>query len=188
MLAARSGDSELVQVLAEAKANLNVKNISGATALIFSVRESHMEVTQFLTRQNANLNEQSNHGDTALIYAGRTGNEEVVRFLAEAKANINQKDRNGRTALYYAAKEGHGGTVETLVTEGAGLVMESDETWQRPTTLTALTVGIYSRLRRLLALCLGGHVGLIRPLQALVHDYALPVGWIELRETIPEWP
>ena len=47
------GNEEIVQLLLQARADLNIKDQHGSTALTFAIRNDHNEITQILKQAGA---------------------------------------------------------------------------------------------------------------------------------------
>lgn len=86
--------------LLDAKANLNIQDTYGYTALMIAVgNEGSSEKTiEMLLEAKANLDLQDSYGKTALMIA-TVRNEKTVEMLIKAKANLDLQDKDGRTAL-----------------------------------------------------------------------------------------
>ena len=113
------GRTELVQLLIDNNANLNVTDNYGATALIRAASSGHTEIVKLLIDNDANLNVTDNHGATALIRAASSGHTEIVKLLIDNDANLNVTDNHGATALMLAAGIGHTEIFRLLIKHGA---------------------------------------------------------------------
>ena len=110
---------ELVRTLIEAKANLDIQDKEGFTALHRAVNLNLIEIVRMLIDAGANLNVQDKHGHTPLHLAAINGKVEIVRMLIDAKANFNLQAKNGRTALHFAADLREKEIVRMLIDAGA---------------------------------------------------------------------
>ena len=120
MVAASKGSMEILKLLIENGAALDVKNRQGGqTALIFAAHWGHTEVVRYLIAKGANLNVQMDDGWTALIDSISRGNLEVAKILIESGADTNVKSNTGWTALMAAAYENHPDIVDLLIKGGA---------------------------------------------------------------------
>ena len=81
--ASRSGDIERVRSLVGSKADVNLKDENGRTALMNAVTEGHIEVVRMLLEAKADVNAKTENGDTALICAAQYS---LVQKLAHALA------------------------------------------------------------------------------------------------------
>ncbi len=122
---------EIVKLLLKNRANPNLQDNDGWTALMtasrFSNTESSIEIVELLLKYGANPNLQDNDGWTALILASRFSNEEssieTVEILLKNGANPNLQDNDGWSALMlasrYSYEESSIETVELLLKNGA---------------------------------------------------------------------
>ncbi len=140
MIAARTGNAEVVRMLLARGADANAReNSLGETALMWAAAENHPEAVRALIEHGADPNTRSDklvyakdrfglegvttilpHGSwAALMYASRQGSLEAVRALAEAGADLNLSDPDGTTALHLAILNGHFDTAGLLAEKGA---------------------------------------------------------------------
>ena len=74
MWAANNGHTEVVKLLLEKDADVNVKETTtGCTALFMAAQEGHPEVVKLLLEKGADANVKANNGTTALITAANNG-------------------------------------------------------------------------------------------------------------------
>jgi len=98
---------------------VDVKNISGDTALIMAAARGHIKVVTLLLDRGAELDVKNTSGDTALIRAARGGHTQVVSLLLDRGAELGMKNNSGHTALIDAV-DGEGlKTVSLLLDRGA---------------------------------------------------------------------
>ena len=119
--AAERGRTEVVKLLLEKGADVNVKQIgTGATALIMASQGGHTEVVKLLLEKGADVNAKDNNGITALLIASSKGRTEVVKLLLGKGADVNVKTTNdGTTAMWQASQNGHTEVVKLLLEKGA---------------------------------------------------------------------
>jgi ankyrin repeat protein len=87
-LACLNSHSEMVQLLVDHGANIEVKDGVKRTPLILSVEGGSMQVVQVLVENGADINAQALRGYTALLWAARNGFEEMVDYLIDQGAAI----------------------------------------------------------------------------------------------------
>jgi len=124
MRAAKKGDLALVRKLLAEGADVNARNRSGRTPLIYACAYGRVgpEVVETLLAAGADANATDRDaGRTPLIYAcehGRVG-PEVVEALLAAGADPNVAEKDGRTALNVAAALATTAVVRALLEGGA---------------------------------------------------------------------
>jgi ankyrin repeat protein len=123
MYAALYGDADCIRRLLAAGADPNVKNESGATALMWAT--DSLEKTQLLIEHGANVNAVSDFGRTPLLIAtGRSGSSPVVKLLLDHGANPSAHSvtlAGVMTPLAEAAFVGDDAVVRMLLDRGADL-------------------------------------------------------------------
>eukprot|EP01051_Picozoa_sp_SAG22_P002405 SAG22_NODE_105_length_20045_cov_23.373308_14_plen_978_part_00 len=120
LLTVINGQTEMVEVLLRARADVEAKSEYGTTALMRAI-DGHVEVAALLLRAGADVDAKSEHGITALMKAADKGHAEATGLLLEAGASIEGKDSTGVTSLIKAAQKGHAEVVRLLVVTGASI-------------------------------------------------------------------
>lgn len=115
MIACNKYKLNIIKLLLEAGANVNLQNDAGSTALILLCGTSHLEYTkiieiiELLVEAGANLNLKDEIGETALIEACRHSNADsnikIIELLIKAGADLNIKGYQGCTSLMYVCEE-----------------------------------------------------------------------------------
>ncbi|KAM7386074.1 hypothetical protein PAMA_008950 [Pampus argenteus] len=101
--AASMGHAEVVELLLNHGADVNVVDQQGRTALMTAASEGHMTTTQLLLDHGASLDQTDREGLTALSWACLKGQLPLVRELVDRGAATTHADRSGRTPLDLAA-------------------------------------------------------------------------------------
>jgi len=114
--AARKGHAEVVKVLLDNKADVNVSRTDGVTPLWIAAQEGHLEVVKLLLHNKADVNaNRHTDGVTPLLMPAQEGHTDVVKLLLDNKADVNASQHNGVTPLYTAACAGHTDVVKLLL-------------------------------------------------------------------------
>ena len=87
--AAEEGRLEWVNILVQAKADVNKQNEYGETALMKAAEKGDLKCIEFLTQADADVNELNYCGNTALMLAARNGHNKCVGILIEAGTDVN---------------------------------------------------------------------------------------------------
>ena len=99
IMAIKSARLNVVQVLLENGADLNVRDRLGNTALHHAAFQGMATIVRLLVRKGVYMNEIGHYGRAALHVAAQRGNEVVVKILKEAGANLKMTDEERKTAL-----------------------------------------------------------------------------------------
>jgi len=105
MHAARLGDADIVSLLLEHGAKIDVQDKDGWTALMRAAAKGHDSVVKILLNHHAAMNLQDKDGYTALHWAAHRGHIVVVKQLLDAGADTGIKNRYGWTPLMVAMQE-----------------------------------------------------------------------------------
>jgi ankyrin repeat protein len=112
------GDVDGVRKLLKQGADINAKDPSGATALMYASVYSTAECMRLLLDKGADPNGQSDTGATALMWG--IADARKANLLIEKGANVNARSKAGMTPLLLAAqKYGAVETVKLLLSKGA---------------------------------------------------------------------
>jgi uncharacterized protein len=117
--AVKNRDRSAVRSILEKKADVNVTEGDGTTALHWASYADDLEAADLLIRAGANVNAANDLGVTALWTASENGSTAMVRRLLQAGANPDRALLAGETPLMVAARTGSAGVVELLLKKGA---------------------------------------------------------------------
>jgi len=104
----------VVNLLVERKADLNITNSDGSTALHMAADNGSIDIALALVRAGAHLNITNSGGSTALHMAAYNGSIDIALALVKAGAHLNITNQWGLTALDEAARSGHTNIVQAL--------------------------------------------------------------------------
>jgi len=131
--AAKSGNDAAVISLLQQKADVNVPEADGTTAISWAVRQDDGEMVDRLIKAGANVKAANRYGVTPLYLAALNGNADVVVRLLKAGAGANDAVTEGETALMTASRSGHVAVVKALIEGGA--TVDARENWRGQTAL-----------------------------------------------------
>ena len=123
-LAAGEGHGDVVELLCQVGANVNVEDRWNKRPLDDAKRVGHVECIEILERYGAKQGSSDAILDmdsiTSLITAAASGDVEYVKLLIDnGSLNLDEGDYDKRTALHLAAGEGHEEVVRLLCEAGA---------------------------------------------------------------------
>jgi ankyrin repeat protein len=113
------GDSAAMRTLLAQKADVNITQADGATALHWAVYRDDLATANLLIQAGANVKVATREGATPLSLACQNGNAAIVEALLKAGADPNEKLPNGETALMMASRTGNLATMKALLDRGA---------------------------------------------------------------------
>jgi len=119
--AARGGYPEIVKLLLEKGAQVNIRNEGGATPLHYAARNGNIEVMEILLENGADVTQKGTGCGTALQWAARNGQIQAIKTLMSNGVDINQRGSDDVTALMDAVSNGQLETVEFLIANGADI-------------------------------------------------------------------
>jgi ankyrin repeat protein len=136
MFACGFGHADAVRLLLEHRADVDIKDNVGGTALIWASADGHCDVVELLLQNEARnarsrsdkilferfVNAEDKDGKTSLYEAARGGREATVRLLLEHRADVHAVDNDGRTALSQSMLAGHRSVVLLLLEQESALI------------------------------------------------------------------
>ena len=125
--AANGGHSEMVSLLIEYEANIDIKDSKGRTPIINAARKGHSQTVIILIEKGASLESRDSNGCSPLMLAAHGGHNEVIKVLCENGADVNGKANNHYTAVMWAASAGHAETVKVLCEYKADLKSKDEK-------------------------------------------------------------
>ncbi|PGH07901.1 hypothetical protein AJ80_07941 [Polytolypa hystricis UAMH7299] len=119
-----SSKEEIVKLLLDAGADVNVKNANGDTPLHSAAGSSKEEIVRLLLDAGADIDDMTKSGSTPLHSAVSACREDIVKLLLDAGANVDDMTKAGYTPLDYAVLEHREDIVELLLDAGADVNMK----------------------------------------------------------------
>jgi ankyrin repeat protein len=117
--AVKNADGEALRALLRKKADVNVAEADGTTALHWASYSDDLEAADLLIRAGASVNAVNDLGVTPLWTASLNGSAGMVRRLLAAGAHPNAALLLGETPVMVAARSGNSEVVELLLAKGA---------------------------------------------------------------------
>jgi ankyrin repeat protein len=153
--AARAGDAQAVRALVSQKADVNVAEGDGTTALHLAVHHDDAAMVEVLLRAGARARASNRYGVTPLYLAATNANAAIMERLLEAGGDANAALPGGETLLMTAARSGDVQTVKVLLAHGADV--HAKESWKGQTALMWAAADNHADVARLL-LDAGAHL------------------------------
>lgn len=137
--ASTSGSVDVVKILLNAGADVNLENMQGNTALHSAARFGHADIVSVLIESGADNSSENSLGWTPLMRASRYGQAECVQILINAGSNKGHQDKMGWTSLHHAVRYEHLTVVKLLLEKDANTEIESYEYKSTPMSLAAMS-------------------------------------------------
>ena len=125
MIAAWSGNIEMMALFVERGANPRRANKNGEQPLQLAAWNGHLNAVKWLLEHGAALNRDGDHWG-ALHYAVFNGHQEVASFLIAQGAEVNARSPNKSTPLMLAARENREELTKILLESGADTKPQND--------------------------------------------------------------
>uniref|UniRef100_A0A8B9PEN2 E3 ubiquitin-protein ligase MIB2 n=1 Tax=Apteryx owenii TaxID=8824 RepID=A0A8B9PEN2_APTOW len=113
-IASYQGHLDVVKILLQAHATVNLRDEEGDAALHYAAFGNQAEVARLLIGKGASTDLLNNAKCTALYVAVNQGFTEVVRALCELNCDVNLPDSQGDTPLHYAITADYKVIIEIL--------------------------------------------------------------------------
>jgi ankyrin repeat protein len=117
--AAMKGDKAAVQMLIKQKADVNLAQADGATAIQWAAYRNDLDIADLLIAAGADVKKPNHDGATALRLASINGSAAMIQKLLKAGADANETSPNGETALMFAARNGNPEAIKVLIDQKA---------------------------------------------------------------------
>lgn len=121
MIAAMNGHKQVVDLLIENNAKLDLRDRYQETAMDKAARYGHKDTAMLLLERTPWAKHKSKNIRLVLINAAQHGHTTLVKMILDRGINIEFKNKNGQTALSAAANGGHLLVVEMLLNYGADM-------------------------------------------------------------------
>jgi len=126
MIAAQFGDVDVVKLLLERNADVQLQCIDGTVALMMAARDGRTYTCGVLITAKADVNATRMDGRDALSAAASYGHIDTVRILLEKGADVNsQKAADGKSALMRASHFGHTNVCSMLIASNADTALQT---------------------------------------------------------------
>ncbi len=115
MYSSWKGYAEIVYLLIEKGADVDIQVNDGFTSLMIASEHGQKEIILLLIEAGADIDASTNQEVTPLMIALANGHNEIAELLIEHGADINAESLVGWTALVYASQLGHTEIVRFLI-------------------------------------------------------------------------
>lgn len=131
--AAREGNAAAARALLRQRADVNLAEADGTTALHWAVRGGDRELVDALLKAGARADAANRYGVTPLALAAADGDARILERLIQAGASVSVSAAEGETPILLAARSGSPEAIRVLAAHGADV--NAAETWMGETPL-----------------------------------------------------
>lgn len=131
--AVKAGDKAAALALIARRADVNLPEADGTTALHWAVHHNDLELADRLLRAGARVNAKNDYGATPMSEAAVTGNAALIERLLKAGADVESANADGQTALMVVARTSRVDAAQALLRRGAHV--NAAEQWRGQTPL-----------------------------------------------------
>jgi ankyrin repeat protein len=131
--AVRDGNRAAARQLITKRADVNLPEADGTTALHWAARSGDDELVALLLQQGAKADVTNRYGLTPLLLAAGNGDARVLERLLTAGADVRTATAEGQTAILLAARSGSADAIRVLAAHGADV--NAAEGWMGETPL-----------------------------------------------------
>lgn len=117
MHACEKGSKDIVSMLLESKADPNIQNHEGETALMIASVWEFKEIIEILLSSGSNIDARNTYGETPLMRVCSNGNSEIANMLLKHGANPNAQDKSGYSSLMTACHSQNIEMVQLLLSD-----------------------------------------------------------------------
>ena len=119
-IAVQQKHADVVQVLIDAGADIEIRNNRGRSPLHLTSISGELTTMKMLVEAGADVRATDAGRDTCLMLAAYSGHTDTVRYLVSLpEVDLNQQGSENCTALHYAVRQKHADVVQVLIDAGA---------------------------------------------------------------------
>jgi ankyrin repeat protein/thymidine kinase len=137
-IAIDKGNADVVNLLLDAKANIEQLDRNGNSPLLIAVQKGHLEIVTTLLRKGANANCHNKNHTTPLIFAVNQNCMPMVQVLLDAGADPSKSQINKVYPIHIAAKNGDILILKALLRAGSSFITGASVNCQNKEGVTPL--------------------------------------------------
>ncbi len=127
-VAAKKGHVEVIQILLDSGAHINLRNDLGSSAMMEAVISGKKTAVSFLLQRGADFGVSDIQGKNLLHYAAVGSDVDILEILLIQFGNalrVNDRDKEGKTPLYLAIERGKFESIKLLIKYNPNLEINS---------------------------------------------------------------
>lgn len=146
--AVQHGNRQIVAVLLDAGARVDVRTSWGRTALMYLSESATPELVRDLISAGAKLNARDDGGDSPLMTAAGSGKPAVLTELIRAGSRIEATNSAGETALFGAARSNSPEAIRLLIDAGVNVNARNEK--GQTALLASAAAGSFEQVKTLI--------------------------------------
>ncbi|KAJ5077799.1 ada2a-containing complex component 3 isoform d [Anaeramoeba ignava] len=119
MLAAKHGNTEIIEILTKIGESVSEKRTDGQNAFHYAIKNGNLQSCSALLKAGADINSQDHSGYSSLHHAVKIGSFEITEFLIQNGASVNIRLNSGDSPLHCAVRNKHFLITKLLLDSGA---------------------------------------------------------------------
>lgn len=142
MWAAQNGKKDIIEMLIENSANLNLQDYNGDTVLHLACSSEYKfeDMLKMLILSSSNVNKVNKKNESILMVAIKNNySDELLEMLIERTLDLDIKDEDGMTAIMYAVCLGRYNIVEILIDKIQNIDDISGDLYENKTIISLAT-------------------------------------------------
>jgi|GEM_PF-3566099 len=130
MLASKNNFMDILKLLINSGANLNLKDKNGSNALLKAVEKKNIDIVKLLLKYDLDVNEINKYGLSPILSSIAGYSKELTYILIQAGADVNIQDKTYKlTPLIYASALGDISLIKLLLSYGADPLQKDKDGW-----------------------------------------------------------
>ncbi|VDH97454.1 Hypothetical predicted protein [Mytilus galloprovincialis] len=113
--ASETGRTDIVKLLLDKNANVNLYNTNNISPLLMASQNGHTDIVKLLLERNPDINLCHINGSSPLLQASHYGHTDIVNLLLERNPDVNLCNKDGCSPMLQAIQNGHTDIVKLLL-------------------------------------------------------------------------
>lgn len=126
LLAVRSKEEKLVELVAKHCKDVNCTNSLGENCLHWAASTTNIKLINYFLNL-IDINKPTSVGNTPLMFAAASSSVDVVNLLTNRGADISAVNKNGWNALHFACDAGNQKVIQVLIDKGVNINAQNND-------------------------------------------------------------
>jgi len=117
-MAVRNNRADVVKFLVEKGADIEARDVLGATPLFASLEVDNLDLAKYLVEKGADINVEAFNGKRLVHLAGSSKTVDTIKWLVSLGLDINVRDKEENLPIHYTCMSGELNTLVFLIQKG----------------------------------------------------------------------